>query len=44
MFFLLEIEVFVSNIFGLVIIIIINVLINNNIVYKINHGMINYHF
>ena len=37
--FSLEIEVFVSNIFGLVVIIIMNLtIIINNIAYKINHG------
>ena len=35
--FSLEIEVFVSNVFGLVIIIIMNLIINN-IAYKINPG------
>ena len=43
--FSLEIEVFVSNIFGLVVIMIMNLtIIINNIAYKMNHSMDFSHF
>ena len=42
--FSLEIEVFVSNIFGSVVIMIMNLIINNDIAYKMNPSIDFCHF